>query len=214
MQFLIAIFLTFCVGTYACIVTGSATYDLSTIPNVVGLDQDAQWSYTVSPCLNNIPCAAPCTSPGAGYCQFNVQNPSTIFCIGTSVSAKEKAGGGGVEIRYRDEQDDRTGVVTINCDPAATTPTNIKAVSPVTKDGYTFSFSSAAACPKSGLSGGTIFLIIFFSCILLFVIGGVIYNLAVNKAEGAQLFSHIGYVKVGLGLSQEGVMFLVQKVKG
>uniref|UniRef100_A0A6B2LI72 Autophagy-related protein 27 n=1 Tax=Arcella intermedia TaxID=1963864 RepID=A0A6B2LI72_9EUKA len=196
--------------------SGGKVYDLTSLASkkISKADASNEWLYTVSPCQNTVDCDTSC--PQAGYCQFNQRFQNTIFCIGTFASAVEKDGGQGVSLTYSDIKDGRQGVVEITCDPTATEPANLVAISPSDKMGYKLTFSSAAACPvaaQSGLSGGSIFLIIFFVCIFIFLIGGVVYNHFVVHAEGAQLFNHLNYVKVGLGYSQDGVMFLVDKVR-
>eukprot|EP01124_Arcella_intermedia_P027701 TRINITY_DN5474_c0_g1_i2.p1 TRINITY_DN5474_c0_g1~~TRINITY_DN5474_c0_g1_i2.p1 ORF type:complete len:241 (-),score=19.05 TRINITY_DN5474_c0_g1_i2:13-735(-) len=133
------------VGT--CIVPGSGNthYDLSPLEGlrISKADASNEWLYTISVCQNLVECDTSC--PQAGYCQFNQRFQNTIFCIGTYSNAHEIEGG--VALTYTSIKDGRQGTVIINCDPTATEPTNLEAISPSDKMGYKMIFSSKYACP-------------------------------------------------------------------
>jgi len=128
----------------------------------------------------------------------------------------------GVMLTYTNTQDNQCGTtnrvsnVIVGCSQAETTLVKI------TEPGscvYDFTMTSKYACPiggsgPGGLSGGSIFLIIFFvSAVLYFAIGSIVMW-KVKGASGIEILPNSAFW-VGLpGLLKDGVLFLKGKVTG
>jgi len=195
-------------------------YDLSSLISqnpISQIDDQNLWTYRIAICQNNIACDV-CT--GAGYCQSGVLGGKNyVYCIGMiDKGLSGIAGGKGVKLVYTESTGGRIGTVTINCVPGGALVANKKVISPQKVTDYEFIFDSSAACPtgsQATISGGSIFLILFFSIAALYVIGFVIYNFAVVKvAPGIELIPHLEFWKSVPGLVQDGVTFTIQKAKG
>eukprot|EP01123_Difflugia_compressa_P003219 TRINITY_DN14108_c0_g1_i1.p1 TRINITY_DN14108_c0_g1~~TRINITY_DN14108_c0_g1_i1.p1 ORF type:complete len:176 (-),score=16.99 TRINITY_DN14108_c0_g1_i1:86-613(-) len=65
----------------------------------------------------------------------------------------------------------------------------------------------------SGLSGGSIFLIVVFSLLAIYLIIGVIYNKLKNDSEGLQLIPNYDGWSKGCGLVQDGLSYTFSKIR-
>jgi len=88
---------------------------------------------------------------------------------------------------------------------------------------YYFTWSTQFACgsggtttggPTGGLSGGSIFLIIFFVGIVVYFGAGIAYMRFKNHAEGINMIPNLEFWAALPSLVKDGVMFLVGKVRG
>jgi len=80
---------------------------------------------------------------------------------------------------------------------------------------FNATFISNAACPGGGsLSGGWIFIIIFFCVLFVYVVGGIIFNIAVRKANGKEVFPNSGFWCEVPGLMKDGGICLKNKCSG
>jgi len=107
----------------------------------------------------------------AGYCQVS-PSASTKYCVGSAsqppITFAGLDGAKGVVATFISPDAVRRGIVTVNCNPAATQPQNIMIHSPNDPTGYTISFDHEFACVRrssdsGALSGGSIFLILLFA---------------------------------------------------
>jgi len=127
-------------------VSGDKHYDLSDfigLPPITASDDNGLWKYQVTVCQNEIDKCSVCDP--AGYCQTNTD---FTYCVGTyngNITGRED--GSGVDLIYAEPTEGRVGKVSINCDPKAGLVSDITAISPPTKDGYTFTFNSYTGCP-------------------------------------------------------------------
>jgi len=185
---------------------------------IAQIDSDNMWTYTVSICQNNINCDK---CPKAGYCQTGTLGGTLYtYCIGT-IDEGEMTGipdGKGAILEYDEPlHGGRIGKVVVNCVPGALVANKI-AFSPKAVTDYKFTFDSGFGCPTgkaSGMSGGTIFLVILIAVAAAYVVGFVAYNYAVKKAQpGPDLLPHLEFWKSVPGLVQDGITYSIQKVKG
>jgi hypothetical protein len=122
-------------------------YDLTDfigIPPITASDDVGLWKYSVTVCDNDIDKCDICAP--AGYCQTS--NAGHTFCVGNyhgNITGRED--GSGVDLIYTEPTQGRVGKVSINCDPNAGLVSGITAISPPTKDGYSFTFRSYTGCP-------------------------------------------------------------------
>lgn len=91
----------------------------------------------------------------------------------------------------------RKAQIQATCDNTATSPTSFSVVENP-QCTYTIKFNSAAACPttppaKSGLSGGSIFLIILFVVGSIYGFGGCLYKKFKMGAEGTEIIPNIDF---------------------
>eukprot|EP00759_Apiculatamorpha_spiralis_P024078 PhF_6_TR27805/c1_g2_i7/m.40523/K10089/M6PR; cation-dependent mannose-6-phosphate receptor len=68
--------------------------------------------------------------------------------------------------------------------------------------------------PSGGLTGGGVFLIIFFVSATVYIGAGTVYNYKVKGMTGAEAFPNLEFWKGLPGLCKDGCLFFVEKVKG
>ncbi|XP_062517613.1 cation-dependent mannose-6-phosphate receptor-like [Corticium candelabrum] len=98
---------------------------------------------------------------------------------------------------------------------------NQKQVSATTTT-YNFVLTSRCCCPNlcqhapssSRLSVGSILLIVFFSLIFVYIIGGLLYLKFVRGASGIELIPNYSFWRLLPSLIKEGVIFLIGKCRG
>jgi len=140
-------FLTLYVG-WACkgISPDGNFYDLSPLLQqgiISATDKD--YKYSIKICENSVPCSS-CTT--TGYCQESIISNNN-YCIGTwDGKVTGQPGGSGVELLYDNGASGRVGRVFIKCDPNGPLVANPVAFSPTEITGYSFNFTSSAACGK------------------------------------------------------------------
>jgi hypothetical protein len=155
----------------------------------------------------------------SGYCQQSLDKRFT-YCVGLSATASfvGQDGGAGVTIFYvsppgEEDNSVRKGTVTIKCNPAATKPLKIDIHNPTNVNDYSIEFESAAACPKTGLSGGSIFLIIVIPGLAIYFFGGMLYLGVIKGYRGKELIPNLEFWLTIPGLVQDGVTFTISKIK-
>ena len=123
-----------------------------------------------------------------------------------------------------------TATVTVTCDPngadnTITCPSQYQVVGPNPSYQYTISLTSKCACPggcsgggggdvASGLTGGGIFLILFFVGGALYAGIGFAYGFKMLGLTGVEAFPNIAFWRDFPALLKEGCGFFVAKVKG
>jgi len=129
------------------------TNQLNMIPTISGVDpaDNFKWTYSISLCTP-LPMACDVCDMDAGYCQVSPSR-QTVFCVGLAYPNNRVVGlnsGFGVMATFISPPDKggtvRGGNVTVNCDPLALTPQNIRIHNPDYPLGYLASWDSAYAC--------------------------------------------------------------------
>jgi len=188
-------------------------YDLASLDSFPDCTQsDGEWKYQVDVCEMGVACpaGAPCA-----YCQVNVNDPALVFCLGTKLEFTGLDAGVGLSVQSLMGVGDRSGLIEFKCDQSGSNsaPT---CSSTQQKNGYKYTLNTAAACPTSpkGLSGGSVFLILLFVFAAVYLIGGVAYNKFQRHESGLELIPNIEFWREFPGLVQDGVVFVVHKVRG
>jgi hypothetical protein len=156
--------------------------------------------------------------------QWNVgqTNPGAA-CLGKFLSSE--ISGSAVVVHY-DQGDPvagpdppagpRKATVRLTCGSSPwSDPLFIDAVHKPSDDAYIYEVDakSSFVCSLVGISGGTIFLIILLVLVVVYIIGGIIFNKAIKKEDGIG-FPHIEFWKDSPFMAKDGVMFLASKVTG
>jgi len=108
--------------------------------------------------------------------------------------------------------------IDITCDPGASVLTFLSfvAAQPQTPAPpaylYTLTLTSSVLCGAGGISGGSGFLIALFGGIILYLIGGVLYNKLKEQKEGIELIPNVEFWKEVPGYLVDGVMFSKSKI--
>ncbi|XP_061180229.1 uncharacterized protein LOC133188757 [Saccostrea echinata] len=84
-----------------------------------------------------------------------------------------------------------------------------------TQGTYVLTFQSKYACPRkeSGISAGTILIIIFFSLLFVYLIGGVLFQIFIKKNSGKHAIPNSSFWFGLPGLIKDGVLFIVRRGK-
>lgn len=108
-----------------------------------------------------------------------------------------------------------TTTLQFKCDMSKESGQAISAVSGLKDCNYILEIPSKYGCPiSSGLSGGFIFIIIFFSVCFVYFVGGIIYNKKIKGADGKELIPNFDKWELLPGLVKDGCMFTHAKIKG
>jgi len=143
--------------------------------------------------------------------------------VGTtaSVSITGQAGGMGIVASFSAPPTTdgtlRKGTVTVKCNPSVQSA-QVTIHNPTGAEGtaaYATTFESSFACGvKGGISGGTVFLIIFFAGIAVYIIAGIVYLGPVKGNRGKEMIPNLSFWMMVPGLIQDGATFTITKIKG
>jgi len=120
---------------------------------------------------------------------------------------------GGLKCSYTGGSDGRTVDVSYMCDKVKY---GVPAAAQVEGQdtAYTITFAGPAACPilsGGGMSGGTLFLILFPVAIVLYLGIGMGYNYKVREIRGIEMIPQLEYWKQVPGLVKDGCIFFWQQ---
>lgn len=156
------------------------------------------------------PCVPIATLPGcdnAAVCETT--SSRTNQSLGDLTSAKYK--GDPLEktlsVVYTDKASSRTAEVELRCGPLKLLLRS--------KDGlkYIFTMNSPNLCVTSGLSPGSILLIIFFVLVLIYIIGGMLYLRFAHGARGKEQIPNYDFWEDFPLLVRDGVVFVSKGCK-
>jgi len=165
-------------------------------------------------------------APGTAGCQQWDPNKGTggRASMGSYASLQwqdaQKPGenGHGATAQFTGGDGSRQFEIDLSCDPSAGigAPTFTVESPPLH---YNFEWKTQHACPtkggsggKSGLSGGSVFLIILLVGAVVYLAAGITFNKVRRHAHGAEILPNWGFWSSLPGLVKDGVMFLVHKV--
>lgn len=176
-------------------------------------DKDNSYTYYFSVCGN----AANISN--AGLVQIDKSNITTV--IGQYTETQIFGGSDWVMLVYKNgskydnhcKQETRKSMVMISCnrntigggftviDEERTKPTDCF---------YLFELDSSTVCPAitSKLSAGSILLIVFFSCLTLYIVGGFLYQRLVVGAKGMEQFPNYSFWQDLGNLTADGCDFV------
>ncbi|OWF38200.1 Cation-dependent mannose-6-phosphate receptor [Mizuhopecten yessoensis] len=111
----------------------------------------------------------------------------------------------------------RQSFISLTCDSTQSALFSATGENPSGSGMYYFDLTSTIACypmgtsSKSSLSVGSILCIAFVSIIVVYFIGGVVFQLAVKKERGSNLIIHKDVLIAIPGLIKDGTMFIVRR---
>ncbi|KAL4222888.1 hypothetical protein ACF0H5_018928 [Mactra antiquata] len=191
-----------------CILDGSGLIDLTPIGTTDGtaLFQDYPSSldgylYSYNPCGKFT--EVTCTDVAA--CQYD---PSyyAFYDIGVPSSVTFDYDGQNVKALYTSQDGVRQTTVTLVCDPVQTSPL-LTVAGETTTTQYSFTLTASAACPVSystGLSAGSVLLIVFFSLAAGYLLFGGAYMKVKEGANGKDIIPNITFWSTLPGLIKDG----------
>jgi len=171
-----------------------------------------------------------CQNPGSSFCQFQGGQPKeSLGAWATASWSKVSAGAGGVTVTLNGDSSSgcpqgRTSIVTVNCDPNAPAvplpnPKPFQFIV-TTQGGCTYSTSivAPAGCEvpskaKSGLSGGSVFLIILIVVIPVYVAAGCVYKRKRQGLTGMEACPNVDFWRDLPGLVKSGFSFTYGKLR-
>nr|XP_039253836.1 uncharacterized protein LOC120330911 [Styela clava] len=154
-----------------------------------------------------------------GLAMLQYDDGGDYYDVGQQKGATwKKDDSGSLVIVYTSADGYDTSTVKLICDKGTST-NQLTAQGPdATFYNYNFQFSGPALCPVrnggGGLSGGSIFLIIVFVVLFMYLVCGIIYKKTRTDATGSDLIPNKDFRSSIPGLIKDGVMFLVYKCKG
>jgi len=189
--------------------------DNSQNPMVAQNTVDPDYTYTFNPCS---PIA--CTSgvpPKAVACQKSIDG-QFIYTLGDQQQPKLSLDNGDLNFEWSTSSSSRKTSVLCKCGKS-TSLTFIREGSGSST--YYFSLTAKACCTDGsggggggGLSFGSILLIIGFTLAIVYAIAGVMFQKFVRKSEGKDLIPNAEFWTSLPGLTKDGVMFGVSKIRG
>ncbi|XP_046350036.2 uncharacterized protein LOC124131017 isoform X1 [Haliotis rufescens] len=125
----------------------------------------------------------------------------------------------GLQIQYTDGA--KTLYVTLKCDKKVTGKLDVTGEKPARSQQYYLTLHSKHACPGSGggegsgpVSIGTVVVIAISGCVILYIVGGVIFQKFVRKASGAELLPNYSFWYSVFGAIHTGLLFVFRCGKG
>ncbi|XP_059161705.1 uncharacterized protein LOC131944860 isoform X2 [Physella acuta] len=176
---------------------------------------DSKYGYYLQPCNKNATECGPDLSMTA--CQVDNNTPPNKYGIGKvdgNTAESSDTNNFTLKNTFGTNTDTRTSLLTIVCSSKQDEfifekedPTNT----------YHFTLNTRFACPSSksssGLSVGSILVILFFVFILVYLIGGVLFLKYVRKAQGAEVIPNVEFWKELPSLIKDGVLFTCRGCK-
>jgi len=207
--------------------SGADTYDLSPLTNnqadyfiPTNTFPGQGWSIWINVCrptLSNV-----CGATAIACQQWNPSDPvNGKASMGAATSQQYESATNGVILQYNggDGSPARETEIDFICDPnAGIGQPAYKSEGPTHH--YVFTWNTAYACPvgstgsKGGLSVGSILLIVLLVLVVVYLIGGILFNKFRRQLGGIELIPNVTFWSSIPGLVKDGVLFIVNKVKG
>ncbi|XP_048755153.1 cation-dependent mannose-6-phosphate receptor-like [Ostrea edulis] len=105
----------------------------------------------------------------------------------------------------------RTTMLLLDCDQG---PDVFQPVVETSPGNYVLVFKGKYACPRdddSGLSGGTILIIIFVCLVSVYLIGGVLFQIFIRKSSGVKVIPNHSFWTGLPQLIKDGVFFIIRR---
>jgi hypothetical protein len=186
---------------------GKNQYDLNQLSHLTILGDDNQgFRYALTPCglVPTDKCGKNQESfeNGMTACQERISTLSFESSMGfldgygkspnLEFNENPQGSGTGIMMTMRNAQcnrQERLVKVIFICDKSAKNPTNMDVTEATCK--FNITVKAAEACPVAGgLSGGTIFIIILLVLVVVYILGGVLYNRFKQNQTGLALLPH------------------------
>lgn len=107
----------------------------------------------------------------------------------------------------------RTTTLYLYCDQG---PDMFQPIGEAVQGTYALIYKGKYACPRedTGISAGTILIIIFFSLVAVYLIGGVLFQIFVRKNSGKNAIPNASFWLDFPALVKDGVFFIARRGKG
>ena len=207
---------------------GTNTYDLNQLSSITLLGSDTSFRYALTPCglvpVENCGTSVEPFKDGMTSCQERVSPPKFESEMGflngygqspdLEFAENPQGSGTGVLMTMRNAKCnfiERLVKVTFVCDETVSTPSTMD-VKEAPFCVFSMTVRAKQACPLSSdgsdsISGGTIFVIILFVVIVVYLIGGVAYNRMKRKETGLNLLPHPSFWVAIFGYFMHGCRF-------
>ncbi|XP_069111001.1 cation-dependent mannose-6-phosphate receptor-like [Argopecten irradians] len=194
--------------------TSSYTVDLTPLSQRAGDSRlfkasDGIYNYVFSPCIyTGTPCGD--LRSDVAICQETKNTPPETYVVGTQSSVKFSGNpdDGSLQIQY--SANPRVGQVSVVCSDEEASFVHISNPNLTT---YSFQLKTKYACKPSGLSPGSVMLIIFFVLLLVYIIGGILFMRYVRKAQGVEMIPNREmWAELPL-LIKDGILFVSRGCK-
>ncbi|CAF1091801.1 unnamed protein product [Brachionus calyciflorus] len=182
-------------------------------PSKPRTDTDNDYDYKFNPCSpitcisGARPTSAACQISTDGKVQYNLGDQSTaVLTYSSNLLMKFSSG-------------EKTTIIQCLCDNSE--KFSFSEERPINT--YKFTFSSPCCCPngcsgkkpeKGGLSFGSIILIIFFSCVAAYLIGGFVFLKFVKKASGTDTIPNYAFWASVPSDVKAGFSYSISRVRG
>jgi len=198
------------------------TYDLSMLRNP-GQDYyipkntypKQEWDIWINVCRTLV---NPLCGGDTIACQeWDSSNPQGHAKMGSASSQLYQDATNGLTLQYVNGDDNRQTEIDFICDTGAGLgKPEYSQENP--QHHYTFAWKSSYACPVSpgggGLSPGSILLIILLVLVVVYLVAGILFNKFRRQMNGIELIPNVTFWTSIPGLVKDGVMFIVNKVRG
>ncbi|XP_025095147.1 uncharacterized protein LOC112564505 isoform X2 [Pomacea canaliculata] len=134
-----------------------------------------------------------------------------FYSLGTQDSATFSTEASELHLTYSatDQGLLRTTQVTLVCDHSQEKSIEMK---PVQSSLFEFTLTSRYCCPQpisAGLSGGSVVLIVLVAMLLVYIVGGVVFQVGVRKASGKEIIPNYTWWSSLPALIKDGMKFTV-----
>jgi len=204
--------------------TGDKNYDISPLMNSAtdyyipkNTYPSQGWDIWINVCRPLV--TQICGPTAAGCQQWDPKSPGGKAAMGTATTIQFQPAavpgfeGFGLTAEFIQGDLDRKMEIDFICDPnAGTGSPSFKNEAPTHH--YNFQWTSQYACPVKGgaLSPGSIMLIIVLCLIVIYVVGGILFNRFKRQLTGIEMIPNVEFWISIPGLVKDGVMFLVNKI--
>ncbi|CAF1457410.1 unnamed protein product [Adineta steineri] len=210
---------------------GANKYDLNKLDHLTLSGGDTQFRYLLTPC-GLVPADKCGKSPapldkGITSCQERIATSSFESAMGyldgygksPNLEFKEnpQGPGTGVVMTMRNAKcnmNKRLVKITFICDTSITNPTTMDVKENPTCQ-FDITVKAAGACPikEGGVSGGTVFIIILLVLVIVYLLGGILYNRFKEKQTGLAVLPHPGFWLLIVGLALTGCRFCINSIR-
>ena len=214
-----------------CTAGGCGAFDLTTLTQEHAVSSTERGYYAML-CADDTHCSGQVCekAPSWGTTYYSLGNKASAKWTLNSANGDATAGAtltvsGGSE--EWDSCSSTTASINVTCGTGDDHFNLDKENSPPSSCKWTFTFNSKLVCtfPKSGgtpgsstaghgLSGGSIFLILFFVSAFVYFVGGVLFNKYRRGMSGVEMVPNVGFWRDLPGLVRDGCMFSFNKVRG
>jgi len=185
----------------------------STTPGLKTTDVQSGYDYLYSPCtdFSYVPAAGSGACQGVLGCQY-----SSLYGFAFEIADKSSAtfnvdASGDLKLKLNSADNLRYMEITLKCDPSVKSP-NFEFQQENPPSHYKFTLTSEHACPGAsggggGLSFGSVLCIILLVVVLVYAIGGYVFNTYKRGAEGAERIPNVAFWKELPSLVKDGFTF-------